>query len=178
MKLAINKSKLELVKGDITSQTTDAVVNAANSRLAGGGGVDGAIHRAGGPSIMEFCRMIGSCPTGKAVITPGGMLKSRYVIHAVGPVWRGGEHGEDKLLASAYRESLALASEHGLKTVAFPSLSTGAYGYPIEKASRIALCTVIEYLNGHPEVELVLFVLFSDADLRVYESALRDLLPR
>jgi O-acetyl-ADP-ribose deacetylase len=175
MKIAVNKSELELVRGDITVQATEAVVNAANSRLAGGGGVDGAIHRAGGPLIVEACRKIGSCSTGKAVITPGGMLKARYVIHAVGPVWRGGEHGEEKLLASAYRESLSLVSEHGLKTVAFPSISTGAYGYPVENASRIALSTTIDCLKDHPEIELVRFVLFSDADLRVYQSALREL---
>jgi len=177
MKIRFNKSDLELVRGDITIQATDAIVNAANSRLAGGGGVDGAIHRAGGPSIMESCRKIGGCPTGMAVITPGGNLKARYVIHAVGPIWRGGRHGEEKLLASAYRESLALASEHGLKTVAFPSISTGAYGYPVEKASRIALCTTIGYLKDHPEIELVRFVLFSEGDFQVYQTALRELAP-
>ncbi len=175
MKIAVHRSALDLIRGDITLQATDAIVNAANSGLRGGGGVDGAIHRAGGPSIMASCRKIGSCPTGIAVITPGGKLKARYVIHAVGPVWRGGCGGEDRLLASAYRESLRLASEHGLKTVAFPSISTGAYGYPIENASRIALSTAIDYLKDHPEIELVRFVLFSDADLQVYESALRGL---
>lgn len=175
MKVSVNRSVLELVRGDITLQTTDAIANAANSGLRGGGGVDGAIHRAGGPSIMEHCRKIGGCPTGQAAITPGGGLKARYVIHAVGPIWGGGERGEENLLASAYRESLRLASEHGLKTVAFPSISTGAYGFPIERASRIALSAAHEYLREHPEIELVRFVLFSDSDLRVYESALRDL---
>jgi len=175
MKITVHRSELELARGDITGQTTDAIVNAANSRLAGGGGVDGAIHRAGGPSIMESCRKIGGCPTGMAVITPGGLLKARYVIHAVGPVWRGGDRDEERLLKSAYRESLALASEHDLKSVAFPSISTGAYGYPIEKAARAALSTAIEYLRDHPEIELVRFVLFSEGDFEVYRSALTDL---
>ncbi len=175
MKVTINRSILELVRGDITEQETDAIVNAANSRLAGGGGVDGAIHRAGGPSIMESCRKIGHCPTGTAVITPAGLLPARHVIHAVGPIWRGGNRNEAALLAGAYQQSLALASEHSIKSVAFPSISTGAYGYPVEKASRIALATVIEYLQDHPEVELVRFVLFSEKAFEVYRTALEEL---
>ena len=178
MKVSVNRSVLELVRGDITLQATDAIANAANSGLRGGGGVDGAIHRAGGPSIMEHCRKIGGCPTGQAAITPGGGLKARYVIHAVGPIWSGGGRGEDNLLASAYGESLRLASEHGLKTVAFPSISTGAYGFPVERAAGIALSTAIAYLQEHPEIELVRFVLFSDSDLRIYESALREITAR
>ncbi len=176
MKVTINRSILELVRGDITEQDLDAIVNAANSRLAGGGGVDGAIHRAGGPSIMESCRKIGHCPTGTAVITPGGFLKARHVIHAVGPVWRGGSHNESALLAGAYRQSLGLATEHSIKSLAFPSISTGAYGYPVEEASRIALATVIEYLRDHPEVELVRFVLFSERAFEVYRTALEELI--
>src|SRR3990172_12505763 len=144
MEVRINKSKLELVEGDITRQDTEVIVNAANSRLAGGGGVDGAIHRAGGPQILAECKKIGGCPTGEARITTGGRLQARWVIHTVGPVYRDGKHGEPELLASAYRNSLRLALEKGIKTLAFPSISTGAYGYPMADAARIALCTAIE----------------------------------
>ena len=174
MKVDINKSILELVQGDITDQQVDAIVNAANSRLAGGGGVDGAIHRAGGPSIIEECRKIGGCPTGSAVITPGGELKAAYVIHAVGPVYRGGGDREAEMLSGAYRESLKRASQYKVKSVAFPSISTGAYGYPIEEASRIAISTVVDYLQKHPEIEMVRFVLFSEKDLGVYKTALEE----
>ncbi len=175
MEVTINKSKIVLVQGDITTQTTQAIVNAANSRLMGGGGVDGAIHAAGGPAIMEECRKIGGCPTGEAVITTGGRLKAKYVIHTVGPIYRGGTHGEEKLLASAYRRSLEVASEKGIKTISFPSISTGAYGYPIREAARIALRTTIDYLTDHAQIEMVRFVLFGAVDLEVYEAALKDL---
>src|SRR5271157_2034096 len=147
MKVRINNSILSLVEGDITRDETEAIVNAANSRLAGGGGVDGAIHRAGGPSIMQECRKIGGCPTGKAVITTAGNLKAKYVIHAVGPVFQGGTKGEAALLKSAHLESLKLVSSKKLKSVAFPAISTGIYGYPADEAAHIALTTVIDYLR-------------------------------
>jgi O-acetyl-ADP-ribose deacetylase (regulator of RNase III) len=175
MRVTVNNSIIELVQGDITQQDTDAIVNAANTSLLGGGGVDGAIHRAGGPQILEECRKIGGCDTGDAVVTTGGNLPARHVIHTVGPVYRGGEQGEADLLASAYRRSLEVASESGLAAVAFPSISTGAYGYPIAEASRVALRTSIEYLHAHSDISLVRFVLFSDADLEVYKKALEEL---
>ena len=175
MKVKINGSILELVEGDITVQETEAIVNAANSGLRGGGGVDGAIHRAGGPQIMEECRKIGGCPTGEARITSGGRLKARYVIHAVGPVYSGGEHGEASLLASAYRNSLRLASQHVIKSLTFPSLSTGAYGYPLKKAASIALNTVIEYLKEHREIDLVRFVLYGQTAYEAYQKALEQI---
>ncbi len=178
MEVKIDSCTLSLVKGDITKEETEAIVNAANPRLAGGGGVDGAIHRAGGPKIMEECMRIGGCPTGGAVITTGGDLKARYVIHAVGPVYRGGDKGEAELLASAYRKSLEIARQKGIRSVAFPSISTGAYGYPIEEASRIALRTVIDFLKEHRAPSLVRFVLFSERDLRVYEEALKEIYSR
>jgi len=176
MEVMINGAVLFLVRGDITEEETEAIGNAANSRLAGGGGVDGAIHRAGGPSIMAECRKIGSCPTGKAVLTGGGNLKARYVIHGVGPVYQVGSKGEAELLASVYAESLAIASEKGIKSIAFPSISTGVYGYPIDEAASIALKTVIEFLKKDTVVKLVRFNLFSDGDLSVYEDALKELI--
>lgn len=168
----IGDARLELVQGDITEQDTDAIVNAANPGLAGGGGVDGAIHRAGGPEILEECRRLGGCPPGEARITSGGRLEARYVIHAVGPVYYGGQAGEAETLADAYRHSLELASQHGLHSVAFPSISTGAYGYPVERAAPVALNTVIEYMRQHPEIELVRFVLFDTPTYAVYERVL------
>ncbi len=175
MELKVNSTVIELKKGDITLEDTDAIVNAANSGLRGGGGVDGAIHRAGGPVIMEECRKIGGCPTGNAVITGGGRLKARYVIHAVGPVYRGGGSGEEGLLKSAYKRSLETALERGLKTIAFPSISTGAYGYPIEEAARAALETAIDFVRENNGLTLVRFVLFSERDLKVYEEALKEI---
>ena len=175
MEIQVGRSVLELVEGDITRQDTEAIVNAANTSLLGGGGVDGAIHRAGGPKILEECRQIGGCPTGEARITSGGNLKARYVIHTVGPVYKDGLHREPELLASCYRESLKLASGKGIKTVAFPSISTGAYGYPLTDASRIALKTVKAYLEEHPEIERVRFVLFGQAAYAAYEAALKAL---
>jgi O-acetyl-ADP-ribose deacetylase (regulator of RNase III) len=176
----VSKTKIRIVQGDITEQGTDAIVNAANSSLMGGGGVDGAIHRKGGPKILEECKKIrgttwlNGLPTGKAVITTGGDLKARYVIHAVGPVWHGGKHGENKLLAEAYKNSLKLAVSAGLKTIAFPSISTGAYGYPIEKASKIALKTVKEFLEKDYRLDEVLIVLFSEPDLETYEKTAKE----
>ena len=168
---------LELVQGDITEQGTDAIVNAANSRLAGGGGVDGAIHRAGGPRIMEECRRIGGCPMGEARITTGGNLEARYVIHAVGPVYRDGVSGEEHLLASAYLSSLRLAVENGLQSIAFPSLSTGAYGYPLPDAADVALSTVAGFLRDEAhEFQLIRFVLFDRRTLEEYERTLERLL--
>ena len=175
MEKPIGSSRLSLVRGDITNESTEAIGNAANSGLRGGGGVDGAIHRAGGPTIMEECRKIGGCPTGSAVITTGGNLRAKYVIHAVGPIYRDGTRGEDKLLSGAYRSSLEIASKKGIRSIAFPSISTGVYGYPIKEASKVALNTVINYLKEHPEIELVRFVLFSEKDLSVYEESLKEL---
>ncbi|MFP3868139.1 MAG: O-acetyl-ADP-ribose deacetylase [Desulfobacteraceae bacterium] len=176
MEVAINKSHLELVEGDITKQDTDAIVNAANTSLRGGGGVDGAIHRAGGPKILEECLQIGGCPTGEAVLTTGGNLKARYVIHTVGPVYRDGLHREPELLASCYQNSLKLASDKGLKSLAFPSISTGAYGYPVSEAAKVALSTVIAYLKANPEIERVRFVLFGRPTYEAYEQALTTLI--
>ncbi|HUI27959.1 MAG TPA: O-acetyl-ADP-ribose deacetylase [Candidatus Kryptonia bacterium] len=173
--LKVGSARIELVRGDITQQETDAIVNAANTTLLGGGGVDGAIHRAGGPAILAECRTLGGCATGDAKLTTGGVLKARYVIHTVGPVFRDGRHGEPELLASAYRRSLEVASEQGVRSLAFPSISTGAYGYPIAAAARIALRTVIESVREQDDVSLVRFVLFSAQDLQVYADALGEL---
>jgi O-acetyl-ADP-ribose deacetylase len=164
-------SKINLTHADITTLEVDAIVNAANASLAGGGGVDGAIHRAGGPQIMAECRAIGGCPTGGAVITSAGNLKARYVIHAVAPRWRG-QPRDAELLASAYATSLKLAEEHEVRTIAFPSLGTGAYGYPIRDAAVIALSTVTQHLQGETNVEAVTFALFSKSDLEVYRNAM------
>jgi O-acetyl-ADP-ribose deacetylase (regulator of RNase III) len=168
------KARIRLVQGDITNIETDAIVNAANSSLMGGGGVDGAIHRRGGPKILEECKRIRATewpqglPTGKAVITSGGNLKANHVIHTVGPIWRGGNHGEPERLAQAYQNSLRLAVAKGLKTVAFPSISTGVYGYPVENACLIALKTVKEFLQNEDGLDEVVFVLFSESALEVY----------
>ncbi len=176
MRSGFNGTIVELIRGDITLEETDAIVNAANSRLAGGGGVDGAIHRAGGPEIMAECRKIhNGCPTGEAVITTGGRLKARYVIHTVGPIYSGGSSGEEEKLQDAYRNSLALASSKGLRSVAFPSISTGVYGYPVDDAARVALRTVTEFVKTDKEITLIRFVLFSDRDLQVYSDALKAL---
>ncbi|RJP55045.1 MAG: O-acetyl-ADP-ribose deacetylase [Deltaproteobacteria bacterium] len=175
IEVTVNQSTVSLVEGDITREETDAIVNAANSRLAGGGGVDGAIHRAGGPAIMEECRKIGGCPTGEAVITTGGNLDAKYVIHTVGPIYRGGGRNEAELLASAYRESLKLASSKGLTSIAFPSISTGAYGYPLAEAANIALKTVIDYLKTNTDIKLVRFVLFGKQAYEEYEKALKGM---
>jgi O-acetyl-ADP-ribose deacetylase (regulator of RNase III) len=175
MQININKATLELVQGDITQQGTDAIVNAANPSLLGGGGVDGAIHRGAGPQLLEECRTLGGCETGDAKITKGYNLKARHVIHTVGPVYRRDGKRAPELLASAYRRSLEVASENGLKSVAFPSISTGAYGYPLNEAAPIALKTVADFLKEHPEIELVRFVLFDGKTLAAYEEAIKKL---
>src|SRR5712692_5087222 len=164
--------QFDAIQGDITQQRLDAIVNAANTTLLGGGGVDGAIHRTAGPELLEACRALGGCPTGEARITRGYRLPAKYVIHTVGPVWSGGRRGEPELLRACYVKSLRLASERGIKSVAFPSISTGAYRYPIEQAARIAVETVREALGKPTSVDLVRFVCFSAGDLAVYQKLL------
>ena len=178
MEHTIGSTKLELVTGDITRQDCDAFVNAANSRLAGGGGVDGAIHRNGGPAIMEetLSKYPQGCPTGSAVITGAGTLSARYVIHAVGPIWNGGQGGESEKLSSAYHSSLELALEHTCRSIAFPSLSTGAYRYPLDLAAPAALSCVLGFLEQHQGPALVRFVLFDGKTYDSYETALRKLI--
>ncbi len=177
MRAEINGQMLELVQGDVTLQEVDAVVNAANSRLAGGGGVDGAIHRGGGPAIMQEtdAKYPQGCPTGSAVISGAGNLAAEHVIHAVGPVWRGGSKGEAELLGGAYQRCLELAVEHGCRSVAFPSLSTGVYRYPVDRAARVALSTAIEFLQKNGRPELVRFVLFTDGIYGAFAAALEEL---
>jgi len=174
----VGHCRIELVRGDITAQDTDAIVNAANTTLLGGGGVDGAIHRAGGPAILAECRQLGGCATGDAKITGGGRLPARYVVHTVGPVYRDGAHGELALLANAYRRSLEVAASRGVTSIAFPSISTGAFGYPIAAAARIALHAVAEAASACPPITLIRFVLFSAADLATYEHALAEVAGR
>jgi len=182
LEFRVGDAKIRLVRRDITDMETDAIVNAANSSLMGGGGVDGAIHKRGGPRILEECKRLRArewpkgLPTGKAAMTTGGNLKTRYVIHTVGPIWRGGNQKEPELLAEAYLNSLKLAASKKLKTVAFPSISTGAYGYPIEKASRIALATVKNFLEREDKLDKVVFVLFSRSDLEIYRDAWKEIL--
>ena len=175
----INQAKLSVTQGDITRQATEAIVNAANSSLMGGGGVDGAIHRAGGPTILAQCKQIiarqGQLPTGKAVMTSGGNLKARFVIHTVGPVWHGGNGGEPELLSSAYRESLKIAADNHLTSISFPSISTGAYGYPVAEAAGVAMRTVAAFLKEKiVSIKEVVFVLFDASTLAHYSSALAD----
>ena len=176
MDVKINKGMLSLVQGDITWEDTEVFVNAANSRLAGGAGVDGAIHQAGGPSIMDECRKIGGCPTGQAVITTGGALKAKYVIHTVGPIYRGGARGEANLLRSAYLESLKLASARKLKSIAFPAISTGVYSYPLAEAAHIALKTAVDYLGENEDIKIIRFVLFDRGTYDVFVEELRKIL--
>lgn len=165
--------KIELIQGDITRQPVETIVNAANTTLLGGGGVDGAIHRAAGPELLEECRKLGGCPTGEARLTKGYKLPARYVIHTVGPVWTGGRNREEELLRNCYRNSLALARQHEIRTLAFPSISTGAYRFPIERASRIAVETVRECLKEMRGIEKVIFVCFSKVDYDVYQKVLQ-----
>jgi O-acetyl-ADP-ribose deacetylase (regulator of RNase III) len=169
----IKLGKIELRLGDITKQSVDAIVNAANTALLGGGGVDGAIHRAAGPELLAECRRIGSCPTGEARITKAYRLPAKHVIHTVGPIWRGGKTNEKELLRNCYRNSMKLADENGIKTIAFPSISTGAYGFPIERAAPIALQVVRENLQKMMNLEKVIFICFSQSDYDVYEKSLK-----
>jgi O-acetyl-ADP-ribose deacetylase (regulator of RNase III) len=176
MEFEFRGKKVEVIQGDITKISADAIVNAANEGLRGGGGVDGAVHRAGGPKIMEECRTIGRCPTGTAVITTGGLLAAKYVIHTVGPIWQGGDRREPELLRSAYESSLKLAEENQLGSVAFPSISTGVYGFPIEKACPIAIGVALDHLERSAKLEKITFVLFSKADYDVYLSQMKEIL--
>lgn len=169
------RAKLEIVKGDITKQTVDAIVNAANSALAGGGGVDGAIHIAAGPELLEECLKLRGCPTGQAKITKGYRLPAKFVIHAVGPVWHGGHKNEAALLASCYRESLRLAVENNCQTVAFPAISTGAYRYPLPAATEIAVSETVKFLEQNNRIEKVIFCCFDEKTRRSYVEAFRDL---
>lgn len=179
METTIKRTKLSIIQGDITRQATDAIVNAANSSLMGGGGVDGAIHRAGGPAILEECKQIvarqGRLPTGKAVITTGGNLKAKHVIHTVGPIWRGGSGDEAEFLESAYYECLKLATECELSSISFPSISTGAYGYPVAEAAKIAVSTVFSFLKEQTtSIKEAVFVLFDSRTYESYISALQE----
>ena len=172
MEVHIGSSVLELVQGDITKQDTEAIVNAANQSLLGGGGVDGAIHRAAGPELLAECRTLGGCETGEAVITRGYKLQAAHVIHTVGPVYRGANPQTERLLESAYRSSLEVARDKGIRSVAFPSISTGVYGYPMEEAAPVALRTAMGFLREHPQMERVRFVLRSEKALQAFEKAL------
>ena len=175
--LQVSHTTLHVLKGDITHCEVAAIVNAANESLLGGGGVDGAIHRAAGPELLAACRLLNGCRTGEAKLTPGFQLKAASVIHTVGPVWRGGTHGEADLLASCYRKSLELADANGIRTLAFPAISTGIYGYPLSQATKIAVGTVKTYLENHPQTLIteIIFVCFDDATMRVYEQVFEDL---
>src|SRR5438876_6144791 len=169
------KSRIEVVEGDITKQRVDAIVNAANTTLLGGGGVDGAIHRAAGPELLEECRALGGCPTGQAKITKGYKLPAQWVIHTVGPVWRDGRHGEEELLASCYRNSLALAAQKGARTIAFPSISTGAYGFPMDKAARIAVSEIEKFLERNSSMEKVVLVCFGKSAFDIHRDAVAEI---
>lgn len=164
------KNKIEIFKGDITKFEVDAIVNAANTSLLGGGGVDGAIHRAAGPRLLEFNRKLGGCETGEAKISPGFNLPAKYIIHTVGPVWKGGNYNEDKLLANCYRNSLKLAVDNKIKTIAFPAISTGIYGFPLERATKIALMEVKNFLEKNQSIEKVIFVCFDEKAAKIYQN--------
>lgn len=166
------ESRIIVVEGDITRQRVDAIVNAANSTLLGGGGVDGAIHRAAGPRLLDACRLLGGCATGEACITPGFRLSARWVIHTVGPVWRGGDHAEGEMLARCYRNSFALATQHGVRTLAFPQISTGAYGFPIRQAAAIAVAQISAQMALHPDINEVRCVCFNQESLVAVSEAL------
>jgi O-acetyl-ADP-ribose deacetylase (regulator of RNase III) len=169
--------KLKIMEGDVTKQKVDAIVNAANTSLLGGGGVDGAIHRAAGPQLLEECRALGGCPTGEARITNGYNLPAKYVIHTVGPIWAGGGKGEADLLARCYRSCFALAAEYDLRSIAFPSISTGAYGYPLEQAARIALTEMRRFLETEPPLERLLVVCYPTTVYEAYHDALQEMVP-
>lgn len=175
VQLKVGQCVIEVVQGDITKEHTEAIVNAANKTLLGGGGVDGAIHRAGGPAILEECKKLGGCETGDAKITTGGRLPAKYVIHTVGPIYRDGKHGEPELLKSCYRRSLEVAVEHGISTVAFPAISCGVYGYPIPEAAKIATETVKEFVEKNPSIKLVRFVMFGNDTYGPFCEALKAL---
>jgi O-acetyl-ADP-ribose deacetylase (regulator of RNase III) len=166
--------RIEIIEGDITQQSVDAIVNAANSALLGGGGVDGAIHRAAGPQLLEECRALGGCPTGEARITRGYRLPARWVIHTVGPVWNGGDHAEDELLANCYRHSLALAARHEVRSLAFPAISTGVYRFPLKRATRIAVREVASFLQTSTALERVLFVCFGTPAFQCYQTIVQE----
>ncbi len=176
MQTTFGKTKVEIIKGDITRLAVDAIVNAANTRLRGGGGVDGAIHRAGGPKILEECKKYDGCPTGQAVHTTAGNMPSKWVIHTVGPIWSGGDKREDDLLASCYRNSLLKALELKARTVAFPSISTGVYGFPFHRACRIALETIEEFTSRGVEIDHIYLVAYSDADFQGYQEIMKEYL--
>src|SRR5438105_1170564 len=169
-----NSERIEIVEGDITEQRVDAIVNAANTTLLGGGGVDGAIHRGAGPELLEECRKLKGCATGQAKITKGYRLPAKWVIHTAGPVWNDGQHGEDELLASCYRSCFALAKQQGIRTIAFPAISTGAYGFPLDRATHIAISETKKFLESHPEIEKVTFVCFGKSALDCYSKAVRE----
>src|SRR5437660_10800912 len=169
------KNRIEVVEGDITKQRVDAIVNAANTTLLGGGGVDGAIHRAAGPELLEECRALGGCPTGQANMTKGYKLPAKWVIHTVGPVWRDGQHGEEELLANCYRNLLALAEQKGARTIAFPSISTGAYGFPMERAARIAVTAIKTFLERNSSMEKVVLVCFGKSAFDIHRNAVAEI---
>ncbi len=168
------KEKIDIVQGDITKQQVDAIVNAANTTLLGGGGVDGAIHRAAGPELLEYCRKLNGCPTGEAKITPGFKLLAKYVIHTVGPVWHGGNHNEDLLLARCYQNSLKLAAENRVRSIAFPAISTGVYSFPLEKATKVAIKEVTNFLEKNDQVDKVVFVCFDMNTYKVYNLLINE----